>query len=146
MRTSAEDIYAAGDCAETVDITSGKSYVMALWPPAVEQGKVAALNMVSLETTYPGTLPGNVVEVFNTTFMSIGSLEGEKIDIEKGGRISRFTVNKKGRVVGCQLIGDINQVGIISSFIKKGGNVEDLEHIELIPSGRLLFSQRIHVL
>jgi NADPH-dependent 2,4-dienoyl-CoA reductase/sulfur reductase-like enzyme len=146
MRTSAEDIYAAGDCAETVDITSGKSHVMALWPPAVEQGKVAALNMVGLETTYTGTLPGNVVEVFNTTFMSIGSLEGEKIDIEKGGRISRFTVNKKGRVVGCQLIGDINQVGIISSFIKKGGNVEDLEHIELISSGRLLFSQRIHVL
>jgi NADPH-dependent 2,4-dienoyl-CoA reductase/sulfur reductase-like enzyme len=137
MRTSVEDIYAAGDCAETVDITSGKSYVMALWPPAVEQGKVAALNMVGLETTYPGTLPGNVVEVFNTTFVSIGSLEGEKINMEKGGRISRFTANKKGRVVGCQLVENIDDAGHISSFIKRGGNIKDLENLKLLSTGRL---------
>ncbi|MGQ9788749.1 MAG: NAD(P)/FAD-dependent oxidoreductase [Candidatus Hadarchaeaceae archaeon] len=146
MRTSVEDIYAAGDCAETVDITSGKSYVMALWPPAVEQGKVAALNMVDIGAVYDGTLPENVIDVFGTSFASIGSLDGRKIDIGKKGTLSRFTVNKEGKVIGCQLVGDVNQVGIISSFIKKGGNVEDLEHIELIPSGRLLFSQRIHVL
>jgi len=138
MRTSAEDIYAAGDCAETVDITSGKSYVMALWPPAVEQGKVAALNMMGLETTYPGTLPGNVVEVFNTTFVSIGSLEGEKIDMDKKGMLSRFTVNKEGKVIGCQLIGNIDDAGHISSFIRRGGNIKDLENLKLLSTGRLL--------
>jgi NADPH-dependent 2,4-dienoyl-CoA reductase/sulfur reductase-like enzyme len=142
MRTSAEDIYAAGDCAETVDITSGKSYVMALWPPAVEQGKVAALNMVGLETTYTGTLPGNVVEVFNTTFMSIGSLEGEKIDMVKRGMLSRFTVNKEGKVIGCQLIGNIDDAGHISSFIRRGGNIKDLENLKLLSTGRLLSIRR----
>jgi NADPH-dependent 2,4-dienoyl-CoA reductase/sulfur reductase-like enzyme len=137
MRTSAEDIYAAGDCAETVDITSGKSYVMALWPPAVEQGRVAALNMVGIGAIYDGTLPENMIDVFGTPFASIGSLDGKKIDMGKRGMVSRFTVNKEGKVIGCQLVENIDDVGLISSFIRRGGDIKDLENLKLLSTGRL---------
>ena len=138
MCTSAKNIYAAGDCAETKDITSGESYVMALWPPAVEQGRVAALNMMGTEATYQGTLPGNVIDVFGMPLASIGSLNGKKINTGRKGKIIRFTYNNIGKVIGCQLVGDVNHLGLISSYIKKGGDVDDLERLWLVSTGRLL--------
>lgn len=45
MQTSDPDIYAAGDAAEVIDVISGKSTVPAIWPAAVEQGAIAAINM-----------------------------------------------------------------------------------------------------
>lgn len=135
MCTSLEDIYAAGDCAETVDITSGKTYMIALWPPAVEQGKVAALNILGIRAIYGGTLPENVIDVFGMPFVSIGSLDGKKIEIGKKERLSRFTVNKEGKVIGCQLVGNINDAGFISSFIRRGGHIKDLENLKLLSNG-----------
>ena len=118
METSAADIYAAGDCTETRSVTSGKSCVIALWPPAVEQGKVAALNMLDINTIYEGTLTQNVIDVFDTPFVSIGYLDGVKISISKHGSIKRFTV-KNGKITGAQLVGDVDDAGLISSNIRK---------------------------
>jgi NAD(P)H-nitrite reductase large subunit len=118
MQTSAPDVYAAGDCCETIDITSGSRNVIALWPPAVEQGKVAALNMLGINAIYEGTLPQNMVDVFDTTFASIGSLDGEKITISSHTTIKRFTV-KNGEIIGAQLVGDVDEAGIISTMLKR---------------------------
>jgi NADPH-dependent 2,4-dienoyl-CoA reductase/sulfur reductase-like enzyme len=139
METSAANIYAAGDCTETQDVTSGKRYAIALWPPAVKQGEVAALNMLGMNAVYEGTLPGNVIDVFNTVFASIGSLDGEKIDIKKHGGIIRFTI-KKEKLIGAQLIGDIDSAGLISSYIIKGIDAKHLDYLKIIPSGKLRFN------
>ena len=128
MESSASHVYASGDCIETNDITTGRSQVVALWPLAVEQGRTAALNMLGRETHYEGTLAQNVVDVFGTSFASIGSLDGEKIDKTTGGSISRFTI-QKDKIVGCQLVGDINKAGLLSAGIKRGMSVKDLEWV-----------------
>ena len=139
MEASATDIYAAGDCTETQDITSGKRYVMALWPPAVKQGDVAALNMFGMNAVYEGTLPENVIDVFDTPFVSIGSLDGEKIDIKRHGKIIRFII-KRGKVIGAQLVGDVGSAGLISSYIIKGIDAKHLDYLKIIPSGKLRFN------
>ncbi|HAS73552.1 MAG TPA: nitrite reductase, partial [Clostridiales bacterium UBA8960] len=46
METSIKNIFAAGDCAEF----SGINY--AIWPEAVEQGKIAGLNAIGIKTVY----------------------------------------------------------------------------------------------
>lgn len=43
--TSLPDVYAAGDCTETSDVSSGQTKIMALLPNAYMQGKAAGLNM-----------------------------------------------------------------------------------------------------
>ena len=128
METSAADIYAAGDCVETRDIISGDPCVAALWPPAVEQGRVVALNMLGINSIYEGTLSQNVIDVFDTPFASIGSLNGEKITVSKHGAIKRFTV-RSGKVTGAQLVGNVDDAGLISSHIKKGINAAELDHL-----------------
>ena len=45
LRTSATDIYAAGDCAQVFDPTSGKATLDVLWSTALAQGRVAGINM-----------------------------------------------------------------------------------------------------
>jgi NADPH-dependent 2,4-dienoyl-CoA reductase/sulfur reductase-like enzyme len=121
MQTSSPEVYAAGDCCETIDITSGSRSVIALWPPAVEQGKVAALNMLGINAIYEGTLPRNIVDVFDTPFASIGSLDGEKITLSSHTTIQRFTI-KNEKIIGAQLVGDVENAGIISTILK--GNLQ----------------------
>ena len=38
LRTTAPDVYAAGDCCEGLDISTGKPDMLAIQPVAVEQG------------------------------------------------------------------------------------------------------------
>jgi NADPH-dependent 2,4-dienoyl-CoA reductase/sulfur reductase-like enzyme len=46
LRTNIPDVYAAGDVAETVDRMTGKRYVHAIFPNAVEQGRIVAYNLL----------------------------------------------------------------------------------------------------
>ena len=87
------------------------------------------MNMLGIKAIYEGTLTQNVIDVFDTPFVSIGSLDGVKISISKHGSIKRFTV-KNGKVTGAQLVGDVDDAGLISSNIKKGINAVKLDYLE----------------
>ena len=54
MRTSAAGVYAAGDVAEAQDRLTGERYVHAIFPNAVAQAEVAALNILGIDTAYAG--------------------------------------------------------------------------------------------
>ncbi len=75
METSEKDIYAAGDVAETIDIARDEPGINALWPCAVEQGRIAGLNMAGEKTRYKGSLSMNSVEFFGLPAVSIGITE-----------------------------------------------------------------------
>ncbi|MDO8611807.1 MAG: FAD-dependent oxidoreductase, partial [Dehalococcoidia bacterium] len=64
QETSAPDVFAAGDCAEGFDFLSGERAVHAIWPTAIDQGRVAGANMAGGSQTYPGSLSWNVTELF----------------------------------------------------------------------------------
>jgi NAD(P)H-nitrite reductase large subunit len=52
FRTNDPHVYAAGDVSEFFDLTLGRSNQLGNWSNAMEQGKVAALNMVGEPTPY----------------------------------------------------------------------------------------------
>ena len=52
LRTNAPDVFAAGDCIETPNLLTGEMFVHAIFPNAVEQGRVAGMNLAG----YPGRL------------------------------------------------------------------------------------------
>jgi len=132
METSARDIYAAGDCAETKDIISGTTRLAPLWPLAVEQGRIAALNMCGETAAYEGALPYNVINVFDVPFVSIGSLEGERVEIARHGSITRLTV-RNGLIVGAQIVGDVKYAALISSSMRKGLKLTEVNQAGLGP-------------
>ena len=60
-RTSLSDIYAAGDCCESYDITTDQNRVLALLPNAYMMGECAGINMAGGEKVYDKAIPMNSI-------------------------------------------------------------------------------------
>lgn len=65
MRTSDPDIYAAGDCVESLDLVTGKPCFVPLGSTANKQGRVAAINICGGTDRFPGVLGSTVCRVFD---------------------------------------------------------------------------------
>ena len=63
-QTSIPDVYAAGDCTESRDITTGEEKVLALLPNAYLQGECAGINMAGGNQSYDKAIPMNSIGFF----------------------------------------------------------------------------------
>ncbi|MEM2262874.1 MAG: FAD-dependent oxidoreductase, partial [Candidatus Bathyarchaeia archaeon] len=69
METNIKDVYAAGDCAESIHIVTQRPVVQQLGTVAVRQGKVAGINAAGGYTTFPGVVGSAVTQLYD---MQIG--------------------------------------------------------------------------
>jgi NAD(P)H-nitrite reductase large subunit len=76
MHTSLPDVYAAGDVVEARDCVSGRSQINAIQPNAVEQGRIAAYNMVGRQTESEGSFACNVLDTLGLISSSFGQWQG----------------------------------------------------------------------
>jgi len=74
MRTSSEDIYAAGDVAQVYDARLGRAIVDSLWDPARAQGRVAGMNMAGQDGLYAKANAFNVTRLAGITTTIIGNV------------------------------------------------------------------------
>ena len=75
MRSSVDNIYAAGDVAIGKDFSTGYS-VMAIQPVAVDHAHVAATNMAGKSSHYHGAVVMNVLDTLGLISTSFGAWEG----------------------------------------------------------------------
>jgi NAD(P)H-nitrite reductase large subunit len=76
MQTSAPDVYAAGDVAQILDPSSGRSSIDNLWYPGRKQGRIAAFNMAGQKEMYKRSVATNVLllaGVMTTIIGAVGS-------------------------------------------------------------------------
>lgn len=125
LQTSVPGIYAAGDVAESFDIARRTRWVNAIWPEAVQQGRIAGMNMAGRPVTYKGSLSRNVIRVFGLDVMTAGWVnppENEGFDILSHADVRAGTYRKlvfRGdRLVGMTLVNDIEQGGVLMSLIQ----------------------------
>lgn len=74
METAVADVFAAGDVARA-PMWGGAAGVLALWPVAVAQGRVAGANLAGARLEYEGGLSANAAEMFGVTVASVGRVE-----------------------------------------------------------------------
>jgi len=124
LRTSAEDVFAAGDAAEF----EGRVY--GIIPAAIEQARVAAANMVAPGgAVYSGTLSATNLKVVGAELASLGESVSEDdacvhlrhVDLP-AGRYRKFVL-RGGRVVGAILLNDEERVRPITRLIGQGVDV-----------------------
>lgn len=125
-RTSLEDVYAAGDCAEGFDSSIGKERVLALLPNAYFQGLCAGKNMAGEECVFENAIPMNAVGFFGLHVLSAGAYEGECLE-ERSERGYKKLFVKEGRLAGFILIGDIARAGIYTSLIRDKTDLSTLD-------------------
>lgn len=125
QRTSLDGIYAGGDVAETVDMFSGERVVNAIWPEALNQGRIAGLNMAGVTTTYEGSMAMNVTTVIGTSIASIGLWnpkvgDGHQIREVRDDRRQAYRklVFDGDQLVGAMLVGNFEDAGILHNMIR----------------------------
>lgn len=126
MKTNLDSIYAAGDCAEY----KGVNY--AIWPEAVEQGKVAALNVLGKNTPYVPVTPFNIYHGLNLRLFSIGDVGSNaeaSYDIYSYSTEDHFEkfFYRGGKVVGGILIGNISKSSKLKKAVSEEMSREDFE-------------------
>lgn len=135
LQTSDNNIFAAGDAAETNDIAIGGSRINALWPMAVEQGRLAGLNMLGKKVKYDGSLSMNSVDFFGLASISMGVTKprekGYEAISKKRENLYKKFVLKDNRIVGMVLAGDIRLSGVVSTLIKNRVDVSSIKDILL---------------
>jgi len=126
MATSLPDIYAAGDCTEGEDISSGTRRVLAILPNAYMQGHTAGVNMAGGAAALTNAVPMNSIGFFGLHMMTAGSYEGEMIEESAEGAIKRFFV-KDGVLKGFILIGQTERAGIYTSLIRDRTPIDTID-------------------
>lgn len=123
-RTGHPDIYAAGDAAEGADFITGESVVQGNWITAVEQGEIAALNMLGMECSYAGSLKNNITEIFGAEVSAVGYCRDDaEQTISCGsaftGRFRKLFLDGKRRVIGAVMIGETNDAGGFYRMVRR---------------------------
>ncbi len=127
MKTSLDNIYAAGDCTESVDVSDGKVKVMALMPNAYLQGRCAGINMAGGDSVFDNAIPMNSIGFFGLHIMTAGSREGSEVYEERAdGRIKKLFA-KDGFLVGFMLIGDTARAGIYTNMIRNRVPLDEID-------------------
>ncbi|MFC1737143.1 FAD-dependent oxidoreductase [Candidatus Hydrogenedentota bacterium] len=80
MQTSDPDIYAGGDCVESVNLLTGKPCYVPLGSTANKHGRVAAINICDGDDTFPGVLGSSVCKVFDFCVARTGLTESAARD------------------------------------------------------------------
>ena len=114
MRTSSENIFAAGDAVEALNAATGKNEPIPLWENAVEQGRIAGENMAGIGSTYAGGIWRNSLSMFGLCAVTLG--QSHVAEKESDVRVLLSPGLKKGsgvrlvfsgkRLIGATLLGD----------------------------------------
>jgi nitrite reductase (NADH) large subunit len=114
LGTNLPDIYAAGDVAEFKGMAYG------IWPAAMEQGKIAGINMAGGNMVYNGTTMANTLKVVGVDLASAGDIDADN------KHESRIIVNEKAykkivldsnHIIGCIMLGDTSGFNKITKAI-----------------------------
>jgi len=117
-QTSAPDIFAAGDCTQTLDISSGQNKIMALLPNAYMQGECAGVNMAGGEKTFDKAIPMNAIGFFGLHMITAGNYTGDVYAQNEGSNYKRLFYSDN-KLNGYILIGDVDKAGIYTSLIRE---------------------------
>lgn len=157
QRTSAANVYAAGDCCEVLNRVSGRRVWHPLGQPAVKQGWVAGANAArgdsAPEARYAGVVGTNAVKVFGLelarTGLSLEEARAAGFDASEaedethsragyypgGSKIfTRLVSDRTGRLLGAQLAGRegvAGRINVYAAALHAGLKLEDISRLDL---------------
>ena len=154
MKTSDDNIFAAGDAVEIIDFVTGQKAMIPLAGPANKQGRIAADNICGIPSTYSGTQGSAILKVFDMTVAATGVNEktAKRLGLDYGksftyssshasyypGAVNMCikTLYEKGsgRILGAQITGFDGvdkRCDVIATAIRANMTAHDLARLEL---------------
>jgi len=123
LQTNLEDVYAAGDCAQGLELISGSRMVLATIPVASEQGLTAGYNMAGMEAEYRGGIPLNALQFGRLQMVSYGYMrekDGQEVVslLDEDKRVYKKIVLEDGRITGTLFVRAIDRAGVFRRLIE----------------------------
>ena len=116
--TTVPDIYAAGDCTVSHDITADTDRILAILPNAYMQGEAAGRNMAGSNTSFDKAIPMNASGFMGLHMITAGSYDGDTY-LEQDEDHYKLLVTRDNHLVGFIMIGDVDRAGIYTSLIRE---------------------------
>jgi NADPH-dependent 2,4-dienoyl-CoA reductase/sulfur reductase-like enzyme/rhodanese-related sulfurtransferase len=153
LRTSAEDVYAVGDVAESQHILTGKAFYHPLGSTANKMGRIVGDHLTGGSLSFKGTLGTGIVRAFDKTIAYTGLSAAQAIEAGYdpvvihnlkpdhaeyvGGKLflmKGVADRESGKLLGVQIVGEKGvdkRVDVLATAITFGAKAEDIFHIDL---------------
>jgi NAD(P)H-nitrite reductase large subunit len=123
LQSSVPGVYAAGDVAESIDCLSGKRQLNAIQPNAVDQGRIAALNMAGRPARFKGSFVFNVLTTLGLVSSSFGEWQGvsggDSAEMLDESRYRYLNLQFDGdRLIGANCVGFSEHIGALRGLIE----------------------------
>ena len=126
MESSVKGIFAAGDVSRAPEFDTDRKIAYAIQPTAVEQARIAALNMAGREAVSPGALAMNVLDTLGLVSASFGQWHGLPhaqggawVELREEELFRYLRLEFKGdRLIGATSVGHTEHVGVIRGLIQ----------------------------
>lgn len=142
QQTSLKDIYAAGDCTESYDISIEANRILAILLNAHNQGVVAGKNMAGKEAYYLNAFPMNAIGFFGLHIITAGSYDGEPV-VETDGTNYKKLVVKDKQLKGFILMGKyIKRAGIYTSLIREHITADECDYELMLKAPQMMAFNR----
>lgn len=126
MQTNVAGVYAAGDVARAPEFDTGNMIAYAIQPTAVEEARIAALNMAGRDAVSPGGLAMNVLDTLGLISTSFGqwyglppAQGGSSAELSDAERFRYLRLEfQNDRLIGATSLGHTDHVGVIRGLIQ----------------------------
>ncbi len=125
MRTNIPDVYACGDCIESLDQFTGKPGLNLLWEPASREGIVAGENCAGKESIFSGSYPLFLTYIGDVVVVACGktedTLQDEDYTLIEECREDRYRriILQEGKLVGVQMVNTMEDVDLLLNRLQK---------------------------
>jgi nitrite reductase (NADH) large subunit len=145
LRTSFENVWAAGDVAQGRNRISGEVELVANWIDACEQGDCAGANMTGRASAFPGSVAENITTLFGVQVAAVGitrSREGDGLrdisHLDESRGVYRRLLLRGEVLVGATLLREVADVGVLRGAIVAGR--EPWPSAEAVARGRVRYA------
>ena len=136
-QTTVKDVFAAGDCTVSYDISSDSNKILALLPNAYMQGECAGNNMSGNDFIFDKAIPMNAIGLLGLHIITAGSYEG-KAHIKQTENNLKILYTKDNLLKGYMVIGDIKRAGIYTSLIRERTPLDTVDFDLIFESPQLM--------
>ena len=141
MKTTVSNVWAAGDCVTSFDVSLGARRVLAILPNAYNGGHIAGVFMAGGAPDGPQFFPMNAIGFFGLHILTAGVYDGKVYESHKSGSYKKLFYDDTLR--GFILIGDVARAGIYTSLVREQTPLSDLDFESICKQpGLIAFSRR----
>lgn len=154
METNIPNVYAVGDCAESIHLVTGKPAWIALGSTAAKMGRAAAINATGGSDTFKGVLGTLIVKVFELHVGKVGLSEREAMKegfqiesaiVPAGDKAHYYPETKDilikliadkttKKLLGAEIVGEgvvDKRIDIIATALTFGATVDQISKLDL---------------